>query len=211
MRPACDLRRLHRAFDNRLLRLSLVVSATTPMERDRMAAHFSLELFNAWDSFSRSLCLSILVGTSASSGRIQAASLPFPCNSEDSALRACFVTMNPHLTPPSRIRPRDEPDWYDSQVMLTLAAGLRFSNLREISAAASIRGRTLKDLRTLRNYYAHKAEATALHMENALTSNRLRRGMSPSSLVFEREPRSHAPFWKIFLFELRQRARLAIP
>ena len=208
MRPAGDLRKVRDRLVWRALRLEAFASNVLPQEaqtRERAASYYSIELSNAWDGFARCFSLSVIVGARSPSGP-EFAKLAVPCRSEQEALKEAFRVRNPHRPVPAKVKHRDEPDWYDVDVLLDLAGSLGFSNQPRVRLAAGFPKQPLDTLRTIRNYYAHKSESTAARMVTLGRQLGFGALARPSDLLFLKVPASHLENFRLLSRDLRTRA-----
>lgn len=163
MRPCHKLPHLALMYEERINRLVAVLaaSAATPSNRRLEAASFvTLEAVNAWEMFVRSYCLSIIMGARSASGALAVATRQRGADPEAS-LRIVFSVANPGKAIPTNVTHRDEPDWYDRQVLIMLSSHLAFSNASSVGAALRLPEADFRDMRTMRNFFAHKSESTA--------------------------------------------------
>jgi hypothetical protein len=141
---------------------TLVPSAPVPFSRelDRNVSFVVIEVMNNWASFSRTLYLTTCRG--ARDSRRQRLTINRTFGSDDEALHFAIARYKPHFPAwPTRIRHRNEPDWISPNTLLTLINDLNASNAGDVSAALSFQGRVLRDLPTVRNFYAHRQANSA--------------------------------------------------
>lgn len=162
MRPVRVIRHLYLVARKRNAYLrSLVpqypVVACKPL--DRRVAYVAIELMNCWAGFSRALYLSSCRG--ALDSRHRRITILQPLQTDEDAIRFASMRFNPRLTQLSKLTHRNEPAWLDPNVLITLLHDVGASNSGDVAAALSFQGRVLRDLPTIRNFYAHRAENTA--------------------------------------------------
>lgn len=110
-----------------------------------------IRLQDAWARFCRELVL-----TSASDQPMTAAGTPLP--------RAPgIVVRSDAINALRRVysRPPGEPKWFDAQASLRAATILGVHNYASISSGIGVTPSPLDDLRSLRNFLAHRGELTA--------------------------------------------------
>lgn len=213
MRPATSLLKVRDRFLARVRRLeSLAIAGIglDPSEQERLAGYYSVELSNAWDGFGRCFCVSILLGTRGSTGR-EAAKKAATCRTEDEALRQIFQSRNPHIPVPRRLTHRDDPDWYDIDVLLKLASALSFTNEAQVRIAAGFPTQPMKSLRAVRNYYAHKGQSTLGKLRLAARPLGFITIARPSAVLFAKGPVTHMYGYSVFARDLRSRAQAMVP
>jgi len=136
-------------------------------QKDVLATFIAIENANLWDAFARTLYLTCAMdGPATSKGlAITHAHSPF-ADDRDALLFAIDAVNKTHAAKlrasGQKIRSRDEPAWQDRNVLLRIVRALGLSNEPSISAAISASVTTLANLPTIRNFYAHRCEDTAL-------------------------------------------------
>lgn len=174
MRPETDFGKLQFAALRHLARLrrlseSSALQLSTPTTIDacdrqvarRTLALCSIELLNLWTNFARSYFLScILRPRRVKRGRISHANVAIATFEE--AVKAATRLHRPMKVPGvGPVHRRDEPTWHDPHVFITCCGELKCSHDADIAAAFSVPTRVLIDLPVLRNFVAHRNEATA--------------------------------------------------
>ncbi len=193
MTPRRQLSRLQHAFLYRLDRLRLLALAaksSPAVEQERMAGYIAIELVNTWDTYVRSSYLSIKCGAvSAGGSRIQIASGYSP--NHDVALRDAALFFKPNLNVNKPVAPLDEPNWFDPATLTRLSRKFGFSNEPQILNAFSYPTTAWKNLKTFRNFFAHKDKQTMKKATDA-ASRLLAQPVSRPSQALILIPRSAA-------------------
>jgi len=121
----------------------------------------TIELQNCWGSFVRAYYLSALLHARTESGHIVRSNSAI--RSLDDGIGIAVRWWNPRAHPAATgvWRRRDEPPWFDPSILLGLSKNLLFSNNGDIQAALSMQSRAFADLPILRNFFAHRNQASA--------------------------------------------------
>jgi hypothetical protein len=144
-----------------LRRLIATVDPADVRSTELRVGHVTLELVNLWSNFVRAYYLSCALN--ARVGRRQRIRTTRTFTSTDDALRAAVLRFKPAAArlPSGGWSRRDEPDWKNTGILLTLASEGGWSNESTVAAALSIKGiRSIFDLPTFRNFYAHRNRET---------------------------------------------------
>lgn len=158
MRPARDLRALQGAGLRRLARIRTLAAQVPNADTDRRVAYCAIEADTLWHNFSRSLFLSVALGTRDSAGTVrhQAGSL----TSEGAALVYAARFKSPKFAG-ANVQWRDEPVWRDPRTLTRLLARMQATNLGTVTGALSVQTDLFTDLYVFRHFYAHRGRDTA--------------------------------------------------
>jgi hypothetical protein len=147
----------------------------------RVVSYAVIEAANLWEGYCRAFYISSAMRARDASGRRVQISPSSPIRTIEDAITVAVHRIAPDLRSQSGPwEPRDEPDW-----SLQLGPCLRevgASNLPKFERAVGFRPEARNDLRTLRNFFAHKGEGTAVKVQ-ALTGKYGVRG-SPCPMDF---------------------------
>ncbi|MDQ1546349.1 MAG: hypothetical protein QOH69_1253 [Actinomycetota bacterium] len=128
---------------------------------DRAVSFAAIELLNCWNGFSRAYYLSTCARWKWADGT-KVTTTTRLSTTEDAlthAVHTCNKGLRKSSGPWSHAQ---EPVWFDSGVLLKLMTSVGASNTTALSSALSVPNRVLKDLTTVRNFLAHRAENTAV-------------------------------------------------
>jgi hypothetical protein len=165
MRQAKTFVDLHEALNFRLTRLDTLarnLATQSDVVKRREAGYLAIELHNLWSGFARAMFVSVMCGTRTLSGaRAFPQAVPVCAKPTDAiGLATGRVAGSPHGGRRGRTR-FDEPSWFDKAIYTRLAAQFAFNNLPAITSAFAI-PTSFFDLVTVRNFFAHKNEGTAV-------------------------------------------------
>ena len=187
MRPTPVLARLERtAVQRALLLRTLADSCGSPpvaAETDRLVSFLAIETLNLWACFARSYYLSCVMGARTRAGAsvtISNASV----RSFDDAIKLAVWTFNTRLRgTPGPFRPRDEPAWHDTAVLLRLISVVGASTVAQTTTALGHSTTVFRDLPVFRNFFAHRSEGTAVKAANVARSYSLNPALRPSEVL----------------------------
>jgi len=137
-----------------------VISTTLNRQQEALLSFVVIEILNTWTNFSRAYYLSCILKPRTVSGkRIIVLSLIPDFNS---AISVAITHLRPHMTPPASgiWHRRDEPSWYDHNLLMRCCRNIGCSNITDIQAAFSLGSRVFVDLPVFRNFFAHRNSQT---------------------------------------------------
>lgn len=182
--PTLGQRARRRAF---LLR-SLVDTLQPPLsaEEKRRVAYVAIEALNLWGLFSRAFFISCAVRARDNQGaRIVSAHTTIREPRE--AITFAVHWWKPDLTKKKGPwSPFDEPPWTTPTKLLDLMTALGTSNVAVVATAISQEPRSFKDLKTARNFFAHRSEATVDELRTVARRKRLNPALRPAELMCSR-------------------------
>jgi len=164
MKPSGDFRSLRRTGLSALTRLRLLavdaaLQSPAPHAK-RTLAFVTIELLNTWNSFARSYVLScVMCPRRANGGRV---SIGLPIRNFNDAIAVAMKRHRPNAKrkPDGSWDRRDEPPWFDTNVLRTVCKDLLCSHHSEVENALSIPTRVFVDLPVFRNFVAHRNKGT---------------------------------------------------
>ena len=160
-----NLKHLRKSVNNNFSRIQkLVLSASSTGNQKQLnlsISYATIEGGNNWANFIRSFYLSMVIGTKRESGRkIQLGNQPASINNAIGiAVRHCRKSAIPNSR--GIWRRRDEPAWFQPNILIALAKIIQADNLAELYSAFSIQTRVFADLPVFRNFFAHRNQQTA--------------------------------------------------
>jgi hypothetical protein len=146
------------AYRERAVAAAMVRSGASRNE----LASVTIELLNLWANFCRSYYLScILRPRRVRGGKVVATG--FGGTTFADAIAVVMSRHKPYVrpSPNGTFKRRDEPPWFDVQVLTTSCQAIGCSNLTHIQAAVSTGTRAFLDLPVFRNFFAHRNEDSA--------------------------------------------------
>ena len=173
MRPSKDLRVLDRCVGRYLDRLKYLLAAAPYETRQNLSASFSaIELLTLWGNFSRAFYISSALGARTTSGK-KITHVNAAITNKDTSLYFAVLAFGRYDRSkgvPPRITHREEPIWYDESLLPRIAADprMRLSNDSQINAALSSGSGIFDELAVIRNYVAHRNEATRTSVSNVI-------------------------------------------
>jgi hypothetical protein len=166
VRPSARLDHLADTAARRALALRQPILDQRPAPRNwtsvdlRAVTYAVIEAANLWDSYCRAFYLSSALRAREASGSRVQVSPATPIHSVEDAVTIAVHRVAPDLRSKSGPwKPRDEPDW--SRQLGVCLGTLNASNLPKINRAVGFQPEARNDLRTLRNFFAHKGQGTA--------------------------------------------------
>ena len=121
----------------------------------------TLDLLNAWNSFSRSYALScIMKPRRVRGGRVTVTRTGLDFN----GVIGIMVAKHRRFATPSAAgiwHRRDEPPWHDTAILVDCCRELGCSHITQVEAAVSLQSRAFGDLPVFRNFFAHRNKGTA--------------------------------------------------
>lgn len=191
MRPTRDLRRLRRASlarVNRLAEHAFDAATTAPdqIRHDQLTAYCVVEMYNLWYAFSRSLFISVCVGTRDAAGKITLSQVPRAATDHDAlthAIRRCKPNRLKSGGPPWQWI--DEPSWASPGVLLDSLDEVGAANRPAVSAALSVPSvsQTVLHLPKFRHFYAHRGEGTRRQAISVAPTYALPTNLTPTGLL----------------------------
>ncbi|MFI5396214.1 MAG: hypothetical protein ACHQ9S_11845 [Candidatus Binatia bacterium] len=106
------------------------------------------------------------------------------------------------------LKPIEEPPWHVPQILLTLSGRANLSNQTQISTALAVPGRSLDDLRTARNFFAHRSYVTADKVRAMAIRIGLPKAPRAAILLAERQPGKPYSILSGWLADMRSITRL---
>lgn len=159
-----------------------------------------IRLQDAWARFCRELVL-----VSASEQPLTTGGMPVPRapgisrrGDALSALRRVY-TRFPH-----------EPRWFDAQACLNAATILNIRNYAAVSAGIGVTPAPLDDLRTLRNFLAHRSELTAADVRATSLRNSLPAGLDAISILKSTSSSAAMTILQLWIKQLQTMAQIAV-
>lgn len=125
---------------------------TFEIKERRQVEHIVYQMQNCWESFVREMILCSATGYYSNRYGPVKSSLSSKITSKEQAA-AVLVSLYP--------RRRFEPDWYLSREAIDAATRLQLSNLPDITAVLGATPWPLDDLRSVRNFFAHRSKRAA--------------------------------------------------
>jgi hypothetical protein len=164
MRRRTSLERLNGSFVHRIRQLEVVansVAGKSGHDIDRAVAFVAIESLSAWSGFVREFYLSCAFLHPKTIGGQHVSHRNMAITDEYLALHHSVLIMKGRSISAPRIAPRDEPAWHEKTVLARLSASLSLSNNQVVISGLSYQTTFFDQLPTLRNFYAHRSEATA--------------------------------------------------
>lgn len=195
MKPSSDLEKLHRQLKYRMAQLRNVVHRRKrdafSQDTEARISYVTIEMLNSWANFSRSFFVSCVTTATTTSGKkIRPA---VTCRSMEDAIERAVKSHSPKAKP----KPdgswdrRAEPTWHDPDVLIRLCRNEGLSNLADIEAALSTNNRTFRELRSFRNYFAHRNDSTERTARRLAQNNGIQSSLRPSQILLARAYRRH--------------------
>lgn len=204
MRPVRGTAELHTICARRSAYLRTLLPAhlmAFSRSLDRNVSFVVIEAMNNWAAFSRTLYLSTCRG--ARDWRHNRITINQQFASDDHALHFAIARYKPKFPAwPTPITQRDEPNWLSPNTLLTLLTDLNASNAADVGAALSFQGRVLRDLPTLRNFYAHRQQNTARKAQRLMINYGLPANLHPTDFCLSYEAGSSQSILLNWLDEL---------
>jgi len=155
-----DLEQLSLQLRKRAARLiPLVKFARPPVDAttDRYVAHVTVEILNAWSSFTRAFYISCALRAYTAAGTRVAVSVAGLATPSDALALAMRKLKNRHK-PFARWH---EPSWHDVHNVITLVSEIGASNINTVVGALSYPTHAFRCLPVARNFFAHRNSDTA--------------------------------------------------
>ena len=186
MRPARRLfllqRRALRHLDNAAAESAHAIHLRD-RDRLRVLTTLTLDLHNSMRGFLRAYFLS-----SATGARLATGSSVSTTTSLASTRDALTFAMN-FVRQSRGPAPYREPTWHDEIIFLRLLQAAGCSNTAGCQAALSIGSKALPELTTIRNFYAHRGQETALKVRRMAGKYGYPSNANPSDLLLHRAAR----------------------
>jgi hypothetical protein len=179
-----------------VLRLRDLVTEHTPPRPDlwsaedqRAVSYVVIEAANLWEGYCRSFYLSTALRARDSSGQRVTLTYHRRITSVEEALTIAVHEMDPRTrTRHGPWTPGEEPDWPNTGHMRRVVRLLGASNLPKLDRALGLLPSALNDIRTVRNYFAHKAERSATSVGNLPRNYGITRRVHPVEFLFLTAP-----------------------
>jgi hypothetical protein len=179
-----------------VLRLRSLVEQHTPSRPsqwsaadERIASYVVIEAANLWEGYCRSFYLSSALRAFETPGVRVTVTFATPIRTLQDALTVAVhridATTRGRQGPWS---PSDEPDWPNKGHFRIALAHVGASNLPKVDRALGLLPSALNDLRTMRNYFAHKAERSASSVRRLPRNYRLTQVTHPMVFLFSPAP-----------------------
>lgn len=141
-----------------------------------------IEAANLWEGYCRAFYISSALRAREASGQRVQVSPSTPIRSVEDAVTLAVYRMTPHLRARSGPwKPRDEPDW--SRQLGPCLRELKASNLPKFERAVGFQPEARNDLRTMRNFFAHKGAGSISKVDPLLGKYGLSGELSPMDLL----------------------------
>jgi hypothetical protein len=195
VRPVGSLDRLAETAARRVLKLRALSEDATPVrptqwsaENQRVVAYVVIEAANLWQGYCRSFYLSTAMRARDASGK-RVSLHHGPIHTPNEALTIAVHTMDVRKRNRSGPwSPADEPDWPNTGHLRKVLDGIGAGNLPEVDRALNLLPGALADLRTMRNYFGHKAETSAKKAQNLPRKYGITRPLDPVAFLFTAAP-----------------------
>lgn len=169
----------------KLMPLVRSIGSPADHEVDRRVAYVTIELLNAWSSFTRSFYISSALRAYTTGGARINVTKPGIVTSEDAVTLATRTLKNKKATTPV---PRHmEPSWYPARNVITLVNELGASNIATVSAALSYPTQVLNCLPTARNFFAHRNGDTAARCRQLCMTLSIPQMWRPADVLLHRD------------------------
>lgn len=217
MRPSRDLEKLAAVAENRLgqmLHAVSVAASRADKAAQRCVVAEIIDAQNLWQHFVRSFFISAYTGGKCASG-VHCLVLNSTAGQYADPIEFAIATTNPKTYSQKKTKGiafsfRDEPPWHLEWVLPRLAQAAGLSNHSSIVSAFSVPGRAVADLPTIRNYYAHRSERTAVLVRGLAPAYLYPKDTKPSVLPLLPHPTIGASIGEVWLIQLRNMARLLV-
>ena len=187
MTPRKRLARLSKTGCKKIAKLQekIIFSLSlTPKEREPIIAYVVIESLNTWNNFLRALYLSLTVETKSAKRKKITISPAIPDFNTAIGIAINSNSIRPMLPPASGVWPRrSEPKWHDLNNFRRSCQAINCSYMVDIETALSIGTRAYDDLPTMRNYYAHRNEATGIKVRNLAQHYGISSSFSPTEIL----------------------------
>jgi hypothetical protein len=209
MGPRRDLRRLQQSGLRRVAKLRELAAdanaASSQADREIRLAWTLIEMHNLWHGFCRSLFLSSALRAWDGTGkRVAIAAAPAP-KSVEQAVGLAIQRVNPSRYG-NGTRTRwtwfDEPKWQEPATLLNCLRAVGADNISVVTRGLTLPTRTLTDLPTFRNFYAHRNRSTASKVGAILPIYGFPRGTEISTALLSPAISGITPRPQILLFDL---------
>jgi hypothetical protein len=177
----------------------LVDNMTAPLDSasERTVAYVTIEIVNLWSSFCRAYYLSCCLGTMTAGGhRVVVNAGRFHSTMEAIGFAVEIAGRGRNKTGPWRRM--EEPAWHVPATFLRVQQALQPSNLVNMHNAFSYSTTAFDDLRTLRNFFAHRNEDTARGVLGVARNNGISPRLHPADVICSRasnRPQSLVSDW----------------
>jgi len=190
MNPQLRLVRASRWVDGQLVILRSLANRAVRLphpEKLRLLSFATIETHNAVSSFMRSYYLSCATCAYLVGGTriVTGVNLRSPQEALTDAVHREKHWLG-HRSGPWTAR--EEPTWYDANVLIRLLNAIGCSTLPGVAAAFGIGGHALLHLTTARNFFAHRGAETGIKLRNLGISYGLGYPADPVAVVASRAP-----------------------
>ena len=171
MRPCKYLNTLHSSCTRnvgRLRKTTLEAVKLPDREADIRVSYVVLELVNTWPNFTRAYYMSCFLSPKTIMGKKITLNLSAP--DSNGAISIAMQKLKPLTQVPLNgvWKRRDEPAWHDHNHLLTLSNHVGVSHLQDVRSALSNGFTVFSDLPVLRNFFAHRNQATESNARRVL-------------------------------------------
>jgi hypothetical protein len=168
-----------------------------------IAGYVVIEALNTWANFSRSFYLSCTISPRrAGGGRVRCA-IAFP---DFNAAIGAATVLHKHRAKPKSDGSwdrRDEPTWFDPNVLIRTFASIGASNSADVAAGLSSGTRVFVDLPVFRNYFAHRNQRTRAAAMRLAPQYGLPATLLPSEIILRRPFSRYQPLVHEWIDDLR--------
>lgn len=184
MRIVRHLGRLQRVARRRLLVLKALappIWSPSGPDRDRYVSFVVIEVANLWSQFCRCYFISCALRAKRVTGvRVMTA---MSLTTKNDVITFAVKYNRPNRTGTGPWSWRDEPAWQKPTTVLNLLQQLGASNLSQAQVAFSHSTTVFQHLPTMRNFFAHRSEATATQLHSVARSVRGPTGLKASDVL----------------------------
>ena len=185
---AFNLEQLAIQFGERTTRLiPLVRSVPSPADNeiDRRVAYVTIELLNAWSSFTRAFYISSALRAYTASGARVVVTKPGLVTPDDAVALAMQKLRGGKIARP--VPRKREPSWHLGSNVITLVNEIGASNLATVTAALSYPTQAFRFLPIARNFFAHRNADTARQCRGLCAALALPPVWRPADVLLQRD------------------------
>ena len=186
MKPSKYLKKIRNKtllYLSKLRNMADMASRLSRPESEKTISFVTIECLNLWSTFSRAYFLSCTLLPIRENGLQITLSNP-NVQTFDDAIYEALSKCKPWILSRRNWGQRDEPAWYEPNVLIKSCTGIGCSNLIEIQAAFSISTKVFEHLPTFRNFYAHRNYITAQKAKNIARYYTIFVHNHPSKILF---------------------------
>lgn len=165
----------------------LVRSARSPADHevDRCVAYATIEVLNAWSSFTRAFFISSALRARTATGVRVMITAPGIATAQDALAVAMRKLRNKKAIGP--VSRHQEPSWHPASNIITLISEIGASNLGAVTAALSYPTQAFRCLPIARNFFAHRNGDTAAQCRGLCASLSVPPVWRPSDVLLQRD------------------------